>query len=59
MNGSSTTANKIGSATAISTPTKFAITRPGYGAFINCGTIRSIKYWPTVKTAAELNSLTT
>ena len=59
MNGSSTTGNKSGSATAISTPTKFAITRPGYGAFINCGTIRSIKYWPTVKTAAELNSLTT
>ena len=59
MNGSSTTANKTGSATAITTPTKFALTRPGYGLYINCGTIRSIKYWPTVKTAAELNSLTT
>lgn len=59
INGSSTTANKTGSATAITTPTKFAITRPGYGLYINCGTIRSIKYWPTVKTAAELNSLTT
>lgn len=59
MNGSSTTANKIGSATAITTPTKFAITRPGYGLYINCGTIRSIKYWPSIKTAAELNSLTT
>jgi hypothetical protein len=59
MNGSSITANKTGSATAITTPTKFAITRPGYGLYINCGTIRSIKYWPTVKTAAELNSLTT
>lgn len=59
MNGSSTTGNKIGVATAISTPTKFAITRPGYGSFINCGTIISIKYWPTVKTAAELNALTT
>ena len=59
MNGSSTTGNKSGSATAITTPTKFAITRPGYGSHINCGTIRSIKYWPTVKTAAELNSLTT
>lgn len=59
MNGSSTTGNKIGSATAISTPAKFAITRPTFGDFINCGTISSIKYWPTVKTAAELNSLTT
>jgi hypothetical protein len=58
MNGSSITANKVGTATSITTPTKFAITRPGYGAFINCGTIRSIKYWPTIKTAAELNGLT-
>jgi hypothetical protein len=59
MNGSSTTANKTGSATAISAPAKFALTRPGYALFINCGTISSIKYWPTVKIAAELNSLTT
>lgn len=59
MNGSSTTGNKSGAATSITIPTKFAITRPGYGPFINCGTIRSIKYWPTVKTAAELNALTT
>jgi hypothetical protein len=59
MNGSSTTANKSGSATAISAPAKFALTRPGYALYINCGTISSIKYWPTVKTAAELNSLTT
>jgi hypothetical protein len=59
MNGSSTTANKTGSATAISTPTKFALTRPGYGLYINCGAITSIKYWSTVKTAAELNAITT
>jgi len=59
MNGSSTTANKSGTATAITTPTKFVLTRPGYGLYINCGAIASINYFPTIKTAAELNTLTT
>jgi len=59
INGSSATGNKTGAGTTIAVPTKFAITRPGFGAFINCGTISQIKYWPTAKTASELNVLTT
>lgn len=39
------------------TPTRFVISRPSYGAFLPCGAIKTVKYWPVSKSATELASL--
>jgi len=58
LNGSSASAGPT-SLSATFTPTRLVIGRTGYEDYFPAGTIAQIKYWPTLKTAAELNLLTT
>lgn len=58
LNGSSTSAGPT-SLSATFTATRLVIGRTGYEDYFPAGTIAQIKYWPTLKTAAELNLLTT
>jgi hypothetical protein len=39
------------------TPTRFIISRPGYGLYLASGILKTAKYWPITKTATELASL--
>jgi len=59
-NGVATSANKSGTGNMY-TATRFVFGRlpaSGYGASYGCLTIKSVKYWNTTKTAAELVALT-
>ena len=59
-NGVATSVNKTGTGNMY-TPTRFVFGRlpaSSYGANYGCLTIKSVKYWNTTKTAAELAELT-
>jgi hypothetical protein len=61
LNGSASSATKSGTGD-LRPATRFVIgrqTSESYGLEYPSVTIRSIKYWPTTKTATELNALTT
>ena len=61
LNGSASSANKTGTGDLYAA-TRFVIGRQPsstYGLNYPSGTIALVKYWPTAKTASELNALTT
>ena len=61
LNGSAATVNKVGTGNTY-TPTRFVFGRlpaASYGSSFGSVTIKSVKYWPTTKTAQELAALTT
>jgi hypothetical protein len=61
LNGSATTVNKSGTGVATYAATRFVfgrLTAASYGANYGSLTIKSVKYWNTTKTAAELAALT-
>lgn len=62
MNGTAASTNKSGTGTSLYTATRFVFGRlpaASYGANYGSLTIKSVKYWNTTKTAAELAALTT
>jgi hypothetical protein len=60
LNGSAASTNKVGTGNMYNA-TRFVFGRvpaSTYGSFFGSITIKSVKYWPTTKTAAELAALT-
>lgn len=61
MNGTAASTTKSGTGTSLYTATRFVFGRlpaSTYGANYGSLTIKSVKYWPLTKTAAELAALT-
>ena len=60
LNSSASSGNKVGTGNMY-TATRFVFSRvpaASYGLYLGSFTIKSVKYWPTTKTAAELAALT-
>ncbi|MFZ4809385.1 MAG: phage head spike fiber domain-containing protein [Hyphomicrobiaceae bacterium] len=59
LNGGAIVQSGASALTESSVPTYFMFGQKGYGAFFPHGTVRSVKYWPTVLPTAQLQALTT
>ena len=60
INGGSVAASGATSMSATATPTILTIGgRPSYGLHYPCGTIKSVRYWPTTLSNDQLQALTT
>jgi hypothetical protein len=59
LNGGAIVQSGASALTESSVPTYFMLGQKGYGAFFPHGTVRSVKYWPSVLPTAQLQALTT
>jgi hypothetical protein len=59
LNGGAIVQSGASALTESSVPTYFMFGQKGYGAFFPHGTVRSVKYWPSVLPTAQLQAIST